>query len=87
MARDFIFTGYAVGAYVSGTHGRLSGTFYQRNQNNIKTQIVPFSFESGMFFSGKGGFTQTVSGMNRVGLDLFSSMTGVTGVTFGLFGY
>lgn len=86
ISRDFIFTGYAVGAYISGTHGRLSGALYQRNTINVKTQIVPFSFESGMHFTGQGGFNQTVSGMNRVGVDIFSLMTGVTGISIGLFG-
>ena len=86
VSRDFTFTGYAVGAYVSGTHGRLSGAFYQRSQTNAKTQITPFSFESGMHFTGQGGFSQTISGMHRVGVDIFSLMTGITGISVGLFG-
>ena len=86
VARDFTCTGYAIGAYVSGTHGSLTGSLYQRNTSNIKTEISAIYMQSGMYFTGVGGLTKTISGMHRVGIDIFRIPTGATGVTIGLFG-
>ncbi len=86
VGRDFLFTGYAIGAINSGTQGSFSGSFYQRNQTSVKTTFVSFGMAAGQFFSGRGGFSQTVSGLNRVGLDIYSIGTGLTGLSIGLFG-
>jgi hypothetical protein len=86
VSRDFIFTGYAVGAFISGVNGFLSGSLYQRNTNNVKTEIAAFSLLSGSYFNAAGGFNRTVSGMHRVGVDIFRLATGITGVSVGLFG-
>lgn len=86
VSRDFIFTGYAIGAYITGVAGVLTGIIYQRDTGNIKNQVTPFSFASGSFFTGKGGFNQTISGMNRIGIDIYRLLTGVTGVSIGIFG-
>lgn len=86
VGRDFFFTGYAIGAINSGTQGSFSGSFYQRNQVNAKTTFVSFGMPPGQFFSGRGGFVQIVSGLNRVGLDIYSIGTGLTGLSLGLFG-
>lgn len=86
VGRNFTFTGYAVGAQTSGTQGFLSGSLYQRTQINGKVPFAAFSFNSGMFVTGVGGLSQTISGLNRVGLDIVNLGTGMTGVTVGLFG-
>lgn len=86
VSRDFWFTGYALGAYSSGIGGSLSGLMYQRTTLNEKVQILPFSFENGIYFKSEKGYSQVISGMNRVGIDIFSVSTGVTGFTVGIFG-
>jgi hypothetical protein len=86
VGRSFTFTGYAVGCINSGTQGFFSGSFYQRTPTNAKTNFIDFSLNSGMFFTGVGGFSQEISGMNRVGLDIYRIGTGLTGVSVGLFG-
>ncbi len=84
--RSFFFTGYGIGAINTGTQGFFSGSFYQRTQTNTKTNFVDFYLNSGMFCSGRGGFVQEVTGMNRVGLDIYRIGTGITGLSIGLFG-
>jgi hypothetical protein len=86
VGRSFFFTGYGLGVINTGTQGFLSGSFYQRTQTNAKTNFVNFSLNSGMMFSGQGGFNQEVSGLNRVGLDIYRIGTGITGLSVGLFG-
>lgn len=86
VARDFTFTGYALGVINSGTQGFFSGSFYQRTSTNTKTNFVDFSLNSGQFFVAAGGYSQTVSGLNRVGLDIYRIGTGITGLSIGLFG-
>jgi hypothetical protein len=86
VGRDFFFTGYAIGAYNSGTQGMFSGSIYQRTRVNTKVKIVDITLTSGMFFTGVGGFVQVVSGMNRVGLDILLIGTGLTGLSVGVFG-
>lgn len=86
IGREFTFTGYALGAITSGTQGFFSGSFYQRTPTNAKTSFLNFSFNSGLYFASNGGYSQTISGLNRVGLDILRIGTGLTGVTVGLFG-
>lgn len=86
VGRSFTLTGYAIGCYNTGTQGYFSGSFYQRTITNAKTNFVNFSLNSGMYFTGVGGFNQTVSGMNRMGLDIYLIGTGITGLSIGAFG-
>jgi hypothetical protein len=86
VGRNFTFTGYAVGAITSGTQGFFSGSFYQRTTVGVKVPFRDFSFNSGQFFTGVGGLSQTISGLNRVGLDILALGTGMTGVSVGIFG-
>jgi hypothetical protein len=86
VSRDFFFTGYALGAYNSGTQGLISGSIYQRNTINVKTELTNFVFNSGTFFYASGGFSQVASGMNRIGVDILRIGTGVTGFSVGVFG-
>ncbi len=86
VSRDFFFTGYAIGVINTGTQGFFSGSFYQRNTTNVKTNFINFGHNSGQFFTAAGGFNQIISGMNRVGLDIYRIGTGITGLSVGLFG-
>lgn len=86
VGRSFFFTGYALGTITTGTQGSFSGSFYQRTPTNVKTSFVSFGMPAGQFFSGRGGFGLEISGMNRIGLDIYSIGTGLTGVSIGLFG-
>lgn len=86
VSRDFIFTGYALGVINTGTQGILSGGLYQRTPTNAKVPFAQFSLGSAMVFSGQGGFAQVISGMNRVGLDIYLIGTGITGLSVGVFG-
>lgn len=86
IARDFTFTGYGLGLIVSGRDGFLSGSLYQRNSTNTKTKFIDFSLNSGIVWYASGGFQQTISGMNRVGVDLVRLSSGCTGFALGAFG-
>ncbi len=86
IGRSFIFTGYALGVINTGTQGFFSGSFYQRTATNGKTNFTDFSLNSGALFYASGGFNQTISGLNRVGLDIYRIGTGITGLSVGLFG-
>lgn len=86
VGRTFTFTGYALGAITSASQGFVSGSFYQRNQTNVKTNFVDFSLGTSMVCSGRGDFAISITGMNRVGLDIYQIGTGVTGLSIGLFG-
>jgi hypothetical protein len=86
IARSFTFTGYGIGVINSGTQGFLSGSFYQRTSTNVKTTFATFSLNNGLFFYASGGLSQEISGMNRVGLDIFRIGTGITGLSIGAFG-
>jgi hypothetical protein len=85
-SRDFFFTGYALGAINSGTSGVLSGLLYQRSPSNVKTNFANIVLSTGLFFYTSGGFTQRISGMNRVGIDILNVGNGVSGLSVGLFG-
>lgn len=87
ISRDFTFSGYALGLVNSGTSGAfLSGSLYQRTPTNVKTPFVDFSLNSGLFFYASGGLSQPISGMNRVGIDLYRVVQGMTGLSVGVFG-
>lgn len=86
IGRSFTFTGYSLGAINSGTQGFFSGSFYQRTPTNTKTTFVDISLNSGLFFTANGGYNQEISGMNRLGIDIYSIGTGITGLSVGIFG-
>lgn len=86
VGRSFTFTGYAIGVINSGTQGFFSGSLYQRTPTNSKTNFINFSLNSGTFFTGIGGFSQEITGLNRVGLDIYRIGTGITGLSVGVFG-
>ena len=86
VGRSFIFTGFAVGVWASGTQGTITGNAYQRDRNNTKQSLFDFYLNSGVFTTGVGGFLNTVTGLNRVGLSIFNVGTGFTGLSIGIFG-
>ncbi len=86
VSRNFTFTGFALGVINLGTNGFLSGSLYQRTQVNSKTNFADFSLNNGAAFTGVGGFTAPISGLNRVGVDVFLIGTGITGLSIGVFG-
>ena len=86
IGRSFFFTGYALGCINTGTQGFFSGSLYQRTPTNVKTNFINFSLRSGQFFTGVGGFSQEITGMNRLGLDIYLIGTGITGFSVGIFG-
>lgn len=86
VGRSFTFTGYGIGVINTGTQGFFSGSLYQRTQLNTKTNFIDLSLNSGVQFKANGGFNQIVSGLNRVGLDIYLIGTGITGLSIGVFG-
>lgn len=86
VSRDFTFTGYGIGSITALTQGAFSGSLYQRTPTNTKITFVNFGMPSTQSFTGRGGFSQVISGLNRVGLDIYSIGTGITGLSVGLFG-
>jgi membrane-bound inhibitor of C-type lysozyme len=95
------FTGYKIGAIYSGRGpaylssgasgvplwGPLSGSYYQRSKDNQVTNIVDFSFTSGIIYKESGNYNVTISGGNRVGINIYSGLSGLQSVTFGIFGH
>jgi len=87
VARDFTFSGYALGLITSGTSGSFfSGSLYQRTTGNAKVPFVDFSLNSGRYIYISGGLNQTISGMNRIGIDIYRVVQGMTGLSVGIFG-
>jgi hypothetical protein len=86
-SQNFTFTGYALGCiYTGNVAGYLSGSFYQRTSTNIRTAFVDFYLNSGVYYYASGGFSQPITGCNRVGLSIYKTVTGMTGVTLAAFG-
>lgn len=86
IGKSFYFTGYALGLVNSGTNGILSGSLYQRSPEGVKSPFVNFTLSTGFFFYASGGFSQQISGLHRVGLDISNIGSGMTGLTVGIFG-
>lgn len=94
-------TGWRIGAIASGTGPAhfssgssgtpimtpLTGNWYQRGTGNTTGLIAQFSFNSGVIYLQNSVNNITVSGLSRIGLNLFSGLSGIQGVTFSLFGY
>jgi hypothetical protein len=84
---SFVFTGYALGCITTGSSTPpLSGTLYQRGITNTKTTIADFTFESGVLYKASGGFNVTVTGHNRLGIDITNIITGIRDFSIGIFG-
>lgn len=87
----FQLTGFKIGCYTSGEKpyngGILSGSLYLRNDNNVKIPIRNFTFDTGMFTYFSGGLAYTFTGGNRLGLDITNSISGIDGLSIGVFGF
>jgi hypothetical protein len=66
--------------------GILSGAVYVRSLQNVKTQLFPFTFNSGLN-SYISGIAYPITGYYRLGLDIYNSLSGINGLTVGLFGF
>jgi hypothetical protein len=99
---NFTTTGWAIGCintgrggahFTSGASGAilqypLSGRFLQRATGGSTSLISNFSFDSGLLYKELLlPNTVLVTGRNRVGIDIFSGLSGIAGVTFSIFGF
>lgn len=92
VSRTFQYTGYALGCVTSGTAPEignfiLSGNVYVRELNNTKTILHSFTFNTGVYSYVSGNLAYTVTGMNRMGVDLTSTLSGISKFSVGLFGF
>lgn len=68
----------------------LTGEIYQRDTLNNKSTLFGFSFNSGQIYSGSGFDSSSYLsfvGSNRLGVDIFSGLSGISNVTIGVFGF
>lgn len=93
-SRSFLMTGYAIGVVTSGTsslnpssRGIFSGSIYSRDLNNVKTTVQSFTFNSGVISTVVGSLSLPITGSSRLGLDITSTLSGITKMAIGLFGY
>ena len=92
ISRTFQFTGFALGCLTSGNGpyvpgAILSGHIYCRDLNNIKTTLQSFTLNTGVYTSISGGFGIPVTGMYRMGIDLTSTISGISKLAIGAFGF
>lgn len=93
VGHTFIATGYALGCVQSGRgpltagSGPLSGSIYVRDTGNTKTYLENFVFDSGKIFYYSGGFSHTVTGLYRMGIDVSNSLSGISKFSVGIFGF
>lgn len=87
----FNITGYKLGCITSGSYplfgGVLSGKLYVRDDNNIKTTLQNFTFNTGIFTYFSGGLGIPFTGGYRLGLDITNTMSGIEGFSVGVFGF
>ncbi len=94
IGSSFILTGYALGAVTSGagpligTNAQMSGRIYSRALDNSTTTLFNFTFNSGLFsyYSGNG-LAINCTGGSRIGLDITSSLSGISKFSVGVFGF
>ena len=101
ISQKFTFTGYAIGCVSSGLgpahlafgysgnplFNLMTGNIYQRDLNNVVTEIAPFNFNSGLFSKVSGNFSVNVPALSRVGISLYSGLSGIKGLTFMVAGF
>lgn len=88
---SFNLTGFKLGCYTSGSKpqngGILTGSLYLRDDNNVKMTIRNFTFDTGRFTYFSGGLGFPVTGGNRIGIDITNSISGIDGLSIGVFGF
>jgi hypothetical protein len=100
-SQSFNFTGYAIGCVTSGRGplhlssgysgvplvNQMTGSLYYRDLSNVITEITPFSFNSGLNSKVSGNFARTIPSLSRIGLSLYSGLSGLRGLTFMVAGF
>jgi hypothetical protein len=91
VTRNFFFTGFALGAVISGSGpsngGILTGRIYQRDTGNNKIILNTFTFNSGAVYARSGVFSYPITGDNRLGIDLLNSLSGIDKFSVGVYGF
>lgn len=93
VVQTFRCTGFALGCTSSGlgpafgSNGILSGDLYYRDQSNNKTIFQNFTFNSGAWTYISGGFSTTITGYSRIGIDLTNTLSGIQNFSIGVFGF
>ncbi len=95
VSSTWLATGWAIGAVTSGAGSDIAtpnaiftGRLYSRALDNTTTTLVNFTFNSGLYsyFSGSN-LSIPITGASRVGLDIISTLSGLSKVSVGLFGF
>lgn len=91
VATSFNMTGYKLGCVASGTNqllgGVLTGKFYTRDDNNNKITLQDFTFGLGRYTYFSGGLGVPITGGNRIGVDITNTVSGIEGLSLGVFGF
>lgn len=93
VSSNFQYTGYALGCVTSGRQPDqgnfiLTGSIYVRDfATNTKTPLQIFTLNTGVYNKFSGNFAYTITGMDRIGFDLTSTLSGITKLSVGLFGF
>lgn len=92
VAKDFYFTGFALGCVQSGSRpffgGILTGNIYQRTPQNSKILLISgFRFDTGQHFAFSGDFSHYITGLNRVGVEITNTISGIEKLSIGMFGF
>jgi len=65
----------------------MSGRFYYKDQNNIKTLGQPFSIDSGKYSNINIPISYGIENGKRVGIDIYNTLPGLSNVNIALVGY
>lgn len=92
ISRNINITGFALGAVISGagpliSGGMLSGRIYARNPDNSTQIFQNFTFDSGLYYSFSGNLAIPLTGNQRIGLDILSTLSGIQKFSVGVFGF
>ncbi len=92
ISRNINVTGYALGAVTSGagpliSGGMLTGRLYARNPDNSTQIFQTFTFNSGVYYSFSGNLAVPLTGNQRIGVDILSSLSGIAKFSVGVFGF
>lgn len=94
VAQTFLMTGFALGCVTSGSGpssagaGLLSGSIYTRSfSTNSKTTRNSFTFNSGVFSYFSGNMSYPITGMDRIGIDVTNTLSGIEKMSIGVFGF
>jgi hypothetical protein len=81
-----IITGL-IGSANSPYSGALTGSFYYKDKYGNKNTVLNFGLNSGQFYSESSGFGFKVPSSNRVGIDIYNPLSGISDINISLFGY